>query len=240
MSTLKIGSNRKKKLQKFQRETGYLFNDETILNQALLHRSYANEFKRDKVYDNERLEFLGDSVLGLVVSNHLFNEYRELTEGELSKYRANLVCEESLSKIAVSLELGEYLLLGKGEEANGGRQRPSILADALEAFIGGVYLDGGMAAVQRFIILRFFNEDTFEQGEVAKKDFKTTFQEMIQKLGYGEIEYRIIREWGPDHDKNFEVEIKVGSRTFEKGAGKTKKEAEQQAANNSIQKIKQG
>ena len=239
MSTLKIGSNRKKKLQKIQRETGYIFNDETILNQALIHRSYANEFKRDKIYDNERLEFLGDSVLGLVVSNFLFNEYRELTEGELSKYRANLVCEESLSKIATSLELGEYLLLGKGEEANGGRQRPSILADALEALIGGMYLDGGMAATQRFIILRFFNEDTFEQEKISKKDYKTSFQEEIQKLGYGDIEYRIVREWGPDHDKNFEVEVKVGRRTFEKGEGKTKKEAEQQAARNSIKKIEE-
>ncbi len=239
MSPLKIGVNRKKKLQKIQRETGYIFNDETILNQALIHRSYANEWKRSKVEDNERLEFLGDSVLGLVVSNFLFNEYRHLSEGELSKYRANLVCEESLSKIADSLELGDYLLLGKGEAANGGKKRPSILADALEAFIGGIYLDGGLTAAQRFIVLRFFNEDTFEQEEVSKKDFKTTFQETIQKLGYGEIEYRITREWGPDHDKNFEVEINVGPRTFAKGSGKTKKEAEQQAAHNSIQKIQQ-
>jgi len=240
MSTLKIGSNRKKKLQEIQRETGYLFNDETIVNQALIHRSYANEFKQKKIYDNERLEFLGDSVLGLVVSNYLFNEYRELTEGELSKYRANLVCEESLHKMAGTLNLGKYLLLGKGEEANGGRNRPSILADALEALIGGIYLDGGMAAAQRFIILRFFNEDTFEQEEVSKKDFKTTFQEKIQKLGYGEIEYRITKEWGPDHDKNFEVEIIVENRTFEKGKGKTKKEAEQEAAQKSIRKIEQG
>lgn len=240
MSSLKIGSNRKKKLQKIQREIGYLFNNEKILNQALVHRSYANEFKRDKVYDNGRLEFLGDSVLGLVVSNYLFNEYRELTEGELSKYRSNLVCEESLSEIANNLKLGEYLLLGRGEEASGGRKRSSILADALEALIGGIYLDGGMAAAQRFIVLRFFHEDTFERERISKKDYKTTFQEKIQKLGYGEIEYRITREWGPDHDKNFEVKVIAGSQTFEKGSGKTKKEAEQQAAQNSIEKIEQG
>ncbi len=240
MSSLKIGSNRKKKLQKIQREIGYLFNDEKTLNQALVHRSYANEFRRGQVSDNERLEFLGDSVLGLVVSNYLFNQYRELSEGELSKYRSNLVCEESLSKIANRFNLGEYLLLGKGEEANGGRQRPSILADALEALIGGIYVDGGMAAVQRFIVLRFFDRETFEKEEISRKDYKTTFQEKIQKLGYGEIEYRIVREWGPDHDKSFEVEIRVGGRIFEKGKGKTKKEAEQQAAQNSIRKIEQG
>lgn len=240
MSSLKIGFNRKKKLQEIQREIGYLFNDENILNQALVHRSYANEFKRGQVYDNERLEFLGDSVLGLVVSNYLFNQYRELSEGELSKYRSNLVCEESLSNVANRFSLGEYLLLGKGEIANGGRKRPSILADALEALIGGIYLDGGMGAVQPFIVLRFFDRDTFEKEKISRKDFKTAFQEKIQKLGYGEIEYRIIREWGPDHDKNFEVEIAVGGKTFEKGKGKTKKEAEQQAAENSIRKIEQG
>lgn len=239
MSPLKIGSDRKNKLQKLQRETGYQFTDEGILNHALVHRSYANEFKQRKAEDNERLEFLGDSVLGLAVSNFLFNKYRDVTEGELSKYRSNLVREEHLSKIANTIALGDYLLLGKGEEANGGRKRSSILADALEAFIGAIYLDGGMAAAREFIVLRFFDEDTFEQKEISKKDYKTTFQEKIQKLGYGEIEYRITKEWGPDHDKNFEVEIKVGDKTFGKGTGKTKKEAEQEAANNGIRKIKQ-
>lgn len=240
MSPQKIEANRKKQLQKLQQATDYRFKDEFLLNQALVHRSYANEYKRRRVEDNERLEFLGDSVLGLAVSNYLFNEYQNLTEGELSKYRSNLVCEESLSRIADMLDLGKYLLLGKGEEANGGRSRTSILADALEAFIGALYLDGGMETAQEFIVLHFFDADTFEQKEVSKKDYKTTFQEKIQKLGYGEIEYRTIREWGPDHDKSFEVQIKVGDRTFGKGSGKTKKEAEQEAARNSIRKIEQG
>lgn len=239
MTGVKIGSKRKKELQKLQRTIGYLFNNESLLNQSLVHRSYANENIASKVYDNERLEFLGDSVLGMVVSNFLFNEYRKLSEGELSKYRAKIVCEESLAEIGRGFQLGEYVLLGKGERANGGKTRNSILADTLEALIGAMYLDGGMTPVQRFVLQNFFSQGRFEKVPDELKDHKTMLQEIVQKNGKEPVAYRVIREWGPDHDKRFEVQVLLGERAIGQGIGKTKKEAEQQAAYKGIREISQ-
>ncbi len=230
MTGVKIGSKRKKELQKLQKTIGYLFNNESLLNQSLVHRSYANEQSTLEVYDNERLEFLGDSILGMIVSNFLFNEYRKLSEGELSKYRAKIVCEESLAEIGKAFHLGEYVLLGKGERSNGGKTRNSILADTLEALIGAMYLDGGMAPVQRFVLQCFFSEGRFEKVPEDLKDHKTMLQEIVQKNGKEPIAYHVVREWGPDHDKRFEVQVLVGGKVIGTGTGKTKKEAEQQAA----------
>lgn len=216
------------KISKFEDIINYKFEDKDYILEALTHSSYSNENKNFKF--NERLEFLGDSVLSIVISDYLFKKEKDLPEGELTKLRANIVCEESLSEVAVQIHLGEYLLLGKGEEATGGRERISILADALEAIIAAIYLDGGLEESRKFI-LRYMEEiieDSLE-GKIFR-DYKTYLQEVLQSKGEQHIWYKLIEEKGPDHNKIFVMEVGINDEVLGVGEGKSKKDAEQVAA----------
>ncbi len=216
-----------KKQLEFQEVIGYQFQQEGLLLQALTHSSYANEKKMKKHSDNERLEFLGDAVLEIISSEYLYHHFPELSEGELTKMRASLVCEPTLAYCTKDLRLGEYLLLGRGEDHTGGRQRNSILSDALEAVIGAIYLDGGFASAKEFI-LKFILTD------IAHKqlfyDSKTILQETVQGRNMGAMNYRLSGERGPDHNKVFQVELWIGGKKTSAGEGHTKKAAEQEAA----------
>lgn len=219
-------------IKKFQEIIGYKFNNEKLLLEALSHSSYANENKKVP-RSNERLEFLGDSVLSIVVSKHIFNDYKHLPEGELTKLRASLVCEKALYEFSKKIHLGEYILLGKGEEHTGGRERPSILADAFEAVIASIYLDGGFEPVEKYI-LGFLPKDIIH-NQPAFNDFKTVLQEVIQKNPEEKVEYILVDEKGPDHDKAFVVNVCLNSNVIGKGIGKSKKEAEQMAAKEALE-----
>lgn len=214
---------------------GYVYNDISLLEKALTHSSYSNELKlRHKDAEcNERLEFLGDSVLSIVVSEYLFSHYTKRPEGELTRMRAEVVCEKALSKYALKIDLGKYLFLGHGEEKNKGRERKSILADAFEAVIASMYLDAGkngkaMAAkfILPFVIAELEESETQGHG----KDYKTLLQQIIQQVEGEILEYVTVSESGPDHNKSFTVEARLNSNVIGKGSGKSKREAEQQAA----------
>ncbi len=213
-------------LKKFQEKIGYEFKDESLLRQALTHSSYANEKHLKKLSDNERLEFLGDAVLELVSSECLFGEYPKLTEGQLTKLRASIVCEPTLADCTKELDLGTYLLLGKGEDLTGGRNRKSILSDALEAVIGAIYLDGGFANAKEFI-------NKYILTDIENKhlfyDSKTILQEVVQGQ-HESLRYVLLEEVGPDHDKQFTVGVLIGNKEISTGSGHTKKSAEQEAA----------
>ncbi len=211
----------------------YTFQNKGYIYEALSHSSYANEKKKQR-HSNERLEFLGDSVLSVVVSQHLFEHFPELPEGELTKIRAALVCEKSLHKFALRIRLGDFLLLGKGEAHTGGRERPSILADAFEAVIAAIFLDGGLEAARRHI-LRFIPEKLPENHSVLFGDYKTALQEVIQKNPEEKVEYLLTSESGPDHNKTFVVEVCLNSNVIGRGQGKSKKEAEQMAAKEALE-----
>ncbi|EGO65156.1 ribonuclease III [Acetonema longum] len=213
---------------------GIRFSDLILFHQALIHTSYANEYKGVDIVDNERLEFLGDAVLDLVISDYLYRYFPRLPEGELTKARATIVCEQTLAQHAVKLGIGEHLLLGKGELSSGGRERVSILADAFEAVIGAIYLDAGFNCVFEFI-LKHFQRDLLmvERGEY-NNDYKTILQERVQKNTDGKVQYEVVSERGPDHDKLFEVAVSVNGRRLGIGAGKTKKESEQNAAKQAL------
>ncbi|MBR3630210.1 MAG: ribonuclease III, partial [Oscillospiraceae bacterium] len=211
----------------------YRFQNPEYLHEALSHSSYANEKKKTR-HSNERLEFLGDSVLSVVVSQYLFLHYPELPEGELTKIRAALVCEKSLHKFALRIRLGEFLLLGKGEEHTGGRERPSILADAFEAVIAAIFLDGGLEAARKHI-MRFIPEKLPENRAVLFGDYKTALQEVIQKNPEEMVEYVLVSDSGPDHNKTFVVEVQLNTNVIGKGVGKSKKEAEQMAAKEALE-----
>ncbi len=228
--SLHIWGERMKKernILQLQKEIGYTFNDHALLEQAVTHSSYANEHHLGKLVCNERLEFLGDAVLELSVSEFLFKEYPKETEGKLTRKRASIVCEQTLALCANEIQLGAYLRMGKGEEVTGGRKRDSITSDALEALIGAIYLDGGLANAKEFI-------QTFILTDIEKKelfyDSKTILQEMIQSRGKQELSYQLVKEEGPDHDKTFVVEALVNGKVFGTGKGSTKKAAEQKAA----------
>lgn len=211
----------------------YHFQNKHLLLEALSHSSYANE-KRKTRSSNERLEFLGDSVLSIVVSEFLFHRYPNLPEGELTKLRASMVCEKALFVFAQEIHLGEFLLLGKGEEHTGGRERPSILADAFEAVIAAIFLDGGMEAAKRHI-LRFIPEDPEETDQpMGFHDYKTQLQEVVQKNPEEKVEYVLVSESGPDHDKAFQVEVCLNSNVIGRGTGHSKKAAEQMAAREAL------
>ena len=222
-------------MKNLQKRLEYVFKDENLLLTALTHSSYANEHKRLGAAYNERLEFLGDSVLSLMVSEHLFLHYKGLPEGELTKIRAGVVCESSLYQFAQKVCLGESLLLGKGEENTLGRQRPSVLADAFEALIAAVYLDGGFNCAKA-IFMPFF-EKAMEQTASGKlnRDYKTLLQEIVQKNKEEIVRYVLAGEEGPDHDKKFFVEIHLNSNVLSKGEGRSKKEAEQMAAQKALE-----
>lgn len=214
---------------------GYKFRDMELLLTALRHTSYANEKHMPKYYSNERLEFLGDAVLELISSEFLFFSDRKMPEGELTRLRASLVCEPSLAACARDIGLGNYILLGKGEDESGGRLRDSITSDALEALIGAIYLDGGYENARKFI-LKFILKDLDEKR--LFHDSKTILQEMVQGNKMGVPSYHLLKEDGPDHDKMFFMEVRIGDACYGSGSGKSKKSAEQEAAYNAILRLR--
>lgn len=218
-------------LNEFEEIIGYQYSDIKLLRQALTHSSFANEKRLDKLANNERLEFLGDAVLELVTSEFLYRNNNKMHEGDLTKLRASIVCEQTLSMCANEINLGKYIQLGKGEASTGGRERASILSDAMEAIIGSIYLDGGFTSAKEFI-------DKFILSDVENKqlffDSKTILQEIVQSEYKDPLTYELIAEEGPDHNKKFTVKALIGEKELEVGVGRTKKAAEQQAAYRSI------
>lgn len=212
---------------------GYEFKDPQLLETALTHSSYAHEHSK-AVECNERLEFLGDSVLSIVVSTYIYNNFPKYPEGNLTKLRASLVCEKALFAFAGEINLGEHIKLSHGERRGGGANRPSIVSDAFEALIAALYLDGGFETAQKFI-LKFVEPQTKHMKSIPIKDYKTTLQEIVQKNPGERIEYKLVGESGPDHNKHFSVEVMLNSNCIGKGGGKSKKEAEQQAAREALE-----
>lgn len=219
------------------RELGLSLEKLTLLHQALTHSSCANECKAQKVPHNERLEFLGDAVLELVISEYLFTAFSHFSEGELTKTRAQIVCEPTLAKLANQINLGTYLLLGKGEELSGGRFRASILADAFEAVIGSVYLAKGFDVAKAFILHQFREILSSAGNKQVMQDYKTLLQEFVQRNGETKLLYEVIKETGPDHDKQFEIAVVLGENRLGVGSGRSKKEAEQAAACQALVKL---
>lgn len=213
-------------MESIENKIGYRFRDKSLLDAALTHSSYANENQPEKTGSNERLEFLGDSVLGLTVADHLYRNFPDMPEGRMTRLRAELVCEQSLVRAAREIGLGEHIKLGRGESQSGGRNRPSITADAVEALLAAIYLDGGMepavAYVGRFIL------DGMDSSELS--DYKTSLQELVQQNKGQSPAYEIIGEEGPDHMKVFRARVSLGGDSLGEGEGRTKKEAEQAAA----------
>ena len=220
-----------KRLRELEQKIGYKFRDFSLLERAMMHSSYTNERHLPKYQCNERLEFLGDAVLELVSSEFLFKGSPKMPEGELTKTRASMVCEPSLALCARDIDVGSYLLLGKGEEATGGRMRDSVTSDAMEALIGAVYLDGGFTSAKEFIH-RFVLTDL--EDKKLFYDSKTILQEMVQAEKLGTITYRLVKTEGPDHNKSFHTEVLIGNKVSGKGVGRTKKASEQQAAYEAI------
>ncbi len=226
MDKIKIGD--------IEKIIGYKFASKNIIELAFTHSSYSNEMKYDKYENNERLEFLGDAVLELVTSEHLFRTYEKKQEGQLTRLRASIVCEPTLAGFARDINLGEYLLLGKGESQNGGRDRDSILANTVEAVIGAIYIDGGYKAAQEFVSDKLLKDIEEKQLFV---DSKTYLQEKLQSYATGKIDYEVVDESGPDHMKHFVVEVTFDGKCIGKGEGRSKKAAEQQAAYNALKKL---
>ncbi|MBE6023627.1 MAG: ribonuclease III [Cellulosilyticum sp.] len=227
--------NKHEILENMQQVLHYTYKNHLLLEEALTHSSYANEHRNQYVRDNERLEFLGDAILDLIISEYLFKKYADMPEGDLSKIRASIVCEGSLAKMARKMNLGQFILLGKGEELTGGRERASILADAFEAITGSLFLDGGFDQARSFIHETLV--EAVEQTESIENlyaDYKTLLQECIQKVSMSPIHYEVVGEEGPDHDKHFYVEVLHEERLLGRGIGKSKKEAEQDAAKKAL------
>ncbi|MGN1315168.1 MAG: ribonuclease III [Lachnospiraceae bacterium] len=218
-------------LEELEKRIGYHFKKKELLRQALTHSSHANEQKIRKRGDYERLEFLGDAVLELLTSEYLFHQYPDMPEGKLTRLRSSIVCEPALAQCARKVELGGFILLGKGEEATGGRERESITSDVLEALIGAIFLDGGLTASREFVH-RFILEDS--QSQVFFHDSKTVLQEMIQTKPGQRLVYELLEESGPDHNKEFTVQALLNDKRVGFGRGRTKKAAEQQAAYEAI------
>ena len=214
---------------------GYRFNNVGLLQNALTHSSYANERYHNSLLSNERLEFLGDSILGMVVAEHLFRTFPDRPEGELTRMRADMVCEQSLAAVAQRINAGEHLLLGHGEEQGGGRNRPSILADAVESIIAAAFLDGGMQAAEGFISK--FILCNVPVSKLKNEDFKTALQELVQQKKNQILSYALVEESGPDHDKQFRVEVSLNGKVLGIGNGRSKKRAEQDAARVALEKL---
>jgi ribonuclease-3 len=219
------------RLEQLESKIGYIFKNKDLLQSALMHSSYTNEKRLPKYKCNERLEYLGDAVLELVSSEHIFNTNEFMPEGEMTKLRASIVCEPSLALCARDIHLGDFLLLGKGEEATGGRHRDSVTSDALEALIGAIYLDGGFASAKEFIMKVVLND---LESKKLFYDSKTILQELVQGHFTEALSYHLVKEEGPDHNKTFVVQACIGEECFGQGAGRTKKAAEQEAAYHTI------
>lgn len=222
-------------LVNLEKTIGYDFKDKTLLKMAMTHSSYANEVCIGKMECNERLEFLGDAVLEISVSDYLYRNNPDMPEGDLSKIRASIVCEQTLAFCSRDIKLGSFMLLGKGEEITGGRKRESIVSDAMEALIGAIYLDGGFANAKEFV-------DRFVLNDIQNKtlffDSKTILQEMVQSCTKEPLTYKLVAESGPDHDKQFEVAAVLGENVIGHGVGHSKKNAEQEAAYNALTSLK--
>ena len=224
-------------MKELEQKLGYSFRDRSLLENALRHSSYANESRDRSVSSNERLEFLGDSVLGFVTAKYLYKHFPDLPEGRMTKVRAELVCENALHKVALELELGKHMRLGKGEENTGGRSRPSILADAVEATIAAMFLDGGMDVAEKFILGHVLVG--LDKGLPQRTtDNKTALQELVQQKSGQVLEYAVTGESGPDHCKVFTVTVSLNGAAVGSGSGRTKKEAEQAAAGDALGKLK--
>lgn len=221
-------------MESLEKKLGYVFRNKELLSEALNHSSYANEHRSAEICSNERLEFLGDSVLGFVSAEFLFKTYGKLPEGDLTRIRAALVCEQSLYEVAKGLDLGQYLKLGKGEEAGGGRQRQSILADATEAVFAAVYLDGGMEEVRGLIHRVLLSRAPAAE---ERRDYKTTLQEIVQRRSGQVLTYHMVDESGPDHNKTFLFQVRLNGAPVGQGRGHSKKEAEQAAARDALEKM---
>ena len=227
----------KRKVEEFEQSLNLDFNDKLLIQRALTHKSYPNENRRLNLKDNERLEFLGDSVLSLSVSTYIFNKFADFPEGELAKMRAVIVSAPILAEVAKRIELGQFLFLGKGEEMTGGRERDSILADTMEAIFGALYLDQGFTAAADFI-LELLKIDIINVAEGNHiQDYKTMLQEVIQENGNNRPEYEVVDEEGPDHNKTFIVAVKLNEDSLGSGQGSSKKEAEQEAAKVALDKL---
>lgn len=214
---------------KLEAQIGISFRNPDLLREAFTHASYVNERKAEKLADNERLEFLGDAVLGILVGEYVFAKLPNSPEGQLSKSRASIVCEASLARFAEELAFGEYMLLGRGEEATGGRMRPSLLADVFEAFLGALYLDQGLDIVKLFLHKHVFPHVRVG-AQIRDTDFKSRLQEKVQQLGLGTPDYVIVEQHGPSHDRAFVAEVRLNGSVIGQGVGRSKKEAEQSAA----------
>ena len=223
-------------MERLEEKLGYTFRSRALLEQALNHSSYANEHRGQGEESNERLEFLGDSILGFVSADHLFQTFGALPEGDLTRMRAALVCEQSLYEVARQWNVGAYLKLGRGEEAGGGRERQSILADAVEAILAAVYLDGGLEAAAR-LIHRFILDGAVKRRVEERRDYKTALQELVQREEGRVLTYRQTGESGPDHNKTFLFEVLINGQAAGQGSGRSKKEAEQSAARDALEKL---
>ena len=222
-------------MKELEKKLNYTFKNSELLKNALTHSSYANENRAEGISSNERLEFLGDSVLGFVTAKHLYSMQPTLSEGKMTRLRAELVCEQSLHGVALDLDLGRYLRMGHGEEKNGGRTRPSILADAVEAVIAAMFLDGGIAAPESFIKHIILSPESIEAHHAA--DYKTELQELIQQKNGQVLTYAPTGESGPDHAKVFSASVSLNGEVIGEGSGRTKKEAEQAAACQALKKL---
>lgn len=220
------------KFKEFEEKIGYTFKNKELLHEALAHSSYSNETR--ECHSNERLEFLGDSVLSIVVSEHIFKAFKTMPEGGLSKLRASLVCEKALFEFSKKIDLSDYILLGKGEENSGGRTRPSIVSDAFEAVIAAVYLDGGLDAARKYV-LSFMPEDfDIKKKKTPFDDYKTLLQEVVQCNPEEKVVYELVDETGPDHDRKFYVDVMLNGSVIGRGNGHSKKAAEQMAAKEAL------
>lgn len=224
-------------LENLQENLGYRFRDESLLRGALYHSSYANEHRNENIVSNERLEFLGDAVLGFVSAEFLYSRFPHAPEGELTRIRAALVREESLFEVAQALQLGECLMLGKGEESGGGRQRPSILADCTEAVFAAVYLDGGMDCARDLIHRVLLSKGDITVAESRRRDYKTELQELVQRKPHQVLRYELVGQSGPDHAKVFTVAVLLNGDPVGEGSGHSKKEAEQASARAALEKL---
>ena len=222
-------------LTKLEQGLGYTFQNKALLENALTHSSYANENRERHLPDNERLEFLVDSILGFVVAEYLYRNFPDKPEGELTRIRADLVCERNLAEAAATIELGSYLLLGHGEEQGGGRKRDSIVSDAMESVIAASFMDGGFAAAKEIIDRLILSN--IPKGRPRNFDYKTAFQELVQRKKDQQIHYELTGESGPDHDKHFEVEVLLNGKAVGHGVGSSKKRAEQAAAAQAIVRL---